>query len=117
MLFRSVHEVYKLTQPVTRDRVVGKFLIDGNNYCVMLDSQPMPVKILKASATYAMKNLNLKIGDDVAIYIAKGTVPTWGAFISVANNMRSMPKDDGRRIISDEDDNFVIDGTGGNEYF
>lgn len=116
--FGEVHEVYKLTQPVPRDRAVGKFLVDGNNYCVMLPAFPVPVKILKASATYAMKNLNLKIGDDVAIYIPKNGTPTWGAFISVANNSSSAPRNDGRRIISNEsDDNFVIQDEGGVEYF
>jgi hypothetical protein len=116
--FGEVHEVYKLTQPVPRDRAVGKFLVDGNNYCVMLPAFPVPVKILKASATYAMKNLNLKIGDDVAIYIPKNGTPTWGAFISVANNSTVAPRNDGRRIISNEaDDNFVIQEETGSEYF
>lgn len=115
--FGEVHEVYKLTQPVQRDRAVGKFLVDGNNYCVMLEAFPIPVKILKASATYAMKNLNLKIGDEVAIYIAKGSVPTWGAFISVVNNSISAPREDGRRIISGSEDNFVIEADSPSEYF
>ncbi len=118
--FGEVHEVYKLTQPVPRDRVVGKFLVDGNNYCVMLPAFPSPVRILKASATYAMKNLNLKIGDDIAMYIPKNGVPTWGAFISVANTPTAAPLNDGRRIISNEaeDDNFVIQSAGlGDEYF
>lgn len=118
--FGEVHEVYKLTQPVPRDRVVGKFLVDGNNYCVMLPEFPIPVRILKASATYAMKNLNLKIGDDVALYIPKNGVPTWGAFISVANTPSAAPQNDGRRIISNEtnEDNFVIQSAGlGDEYF
>lgn len=118
--FGEVHEVYKLTQPVPRDRAVGKFLVDGNNYCVMLPTFPIPVRILKASATYAMKNLNLKIGDDVALYIPKNGIPTWGAFISVANNSTMAPRNDGRRIISNDgdDDNFVIQSGGlSNEYF
>jgi hypothetical protein len=117
--FGEVHEVYKLTQPVPRDRAVGKFLVDGNNYCVMLPNFPVPVKILKASATYAMKNMHLKVGDEVAIYIPKGVTPVWGAFISVVNNPTTASlREDGRRIISNEvEDNFVIDTSTDSEYF
>jgi hypothetical protein len=102
--FGELKEVYKLIQPVLRDRVIGKFVIDDNNYGVLVDGVPNPVKMLKASATYAIKNLGLKIGDEVAIYTPKNTVPTWGAFISVVST--SAPKtakaDDGRRIIYTE---------------
>jgi hypothetical protein len=83
----------------------------------MLTAFLTPVRILKASATYAMKNLNLKIGDDVAIYIPKNGTPTWGAFISVANNSSTAPRVDGRRIISGGDDNFIIGEESGVEYF
>lgn len=79
-------EIFKLIQPVTRQRVVGTFDIEGDNYLVLVDEFSSPVKILKASATYAMKNLGLEIGDDVAIFVPKDITPTWGAFISVVHN-------------------------------
>jgi hypothetical protein len=50
---------------------------------VLVDEYPSPIKILKASATYAIKNLGLKPGDEVAIYVPKDSTPTWGAFIAV----------------------------------
>jgi hypothetical protein len=97
-------EVYKLTLPVLRERVIGRFIIDDNNYAVTVNAYPAPVKILKASATYAMKNLDLKIGDEVAIYIPKSGTPTWGAFINViSSSSRTSTKiNDGRRIIYNE---------------
>jgi hypothetical protein len=76
-------EVYKLISSAPRERVTGTFAIEGDDYIVLVDSIPSPVKILKASATYAMKNLGLKPGDEVAITIPKDTTPTWGAFGSV----------------------------------
>ena len=79
-------EVYKLIQPVDRERVTGTFGVEGDTYMVLVDSLPHPVKILKASATYAMKNLGLHVGDEVAILIPKNTTPTWGAFSSVVRS-------------------------------
>lgn len=103
--FGEVKEVYKLIQPVLRDRVVGKFIIDDNSYAIVVDGYPTPIKILKASATYAMKNLDMKIGDEVAVYIPKTGTPTWGAFISVISNSNQKAPtkvSDGRRIIYSE---------------
>ncbi len=76
-------EIFKLIQPAPRKRVTGTFAIEGDNYVVLVDDFPNPVKILKASATYAIKNLDLKTGDQVAVYIPQNTTPVWGAFISV----------------------------------
>jgi hypothetical protein len=103
--FGEVKEVYKLIQPVLRDRVVGKFIIDDNSYAIVVEGYPNPIKILKASATYAMKNLDMKVGDEVAVYIPKNGNPTWGAFISVISNSAaktSTRPEDGRRIIYTE---------------
>jgi hypothetical protein len=76
-------EVYKLIQAAPRERVTGTFTIEGDNYLVLVDKFATPVKILKASATYAMKNLGLQIGDEVAITVPKDTNPIWGAFNTV----------------------------------
>lgn len=76
-------EAFKLIEPAPRIRVIGTFYIEGDSYVVLVDEFSAPIKILKASATYAMKNLGLKPGDEVAIYIPKDVTPTWGAFISV----------------------------------
>jgi hypothetical protein len=76
-------EIFKLIQPTPRKRVTGTFTIEGDNYVALVDGHKNPVKVLKASATYAMKNLGLDIGDEIAIYIPQDATPTWGAFISV----------------------------------
>jgi hypothetical protein len=82
--FGEKHEMFKLIDPAPRKKVIGRFLVDGNNFFVTVDSQPNPIKIIKASATYAMKNLGLKVNDLVAIYIPKTDgVITHGAFVSV----------------------------------
>jgi hypothetical protein len=85
-ILTSNREIFKLIQPAKRRRVTGSFNIEGDNYVVLVDEFPIPVKILKASATYAMKNLDLKVGDTVAIYVPEETTPVWGAFISVVKN-------------------------------
>jgi hypothetical protein len=79
-------EVFKLIQPAPRERVTGTFGIEGDNYVVLVNQYPNPIKILKASATFAIKNLGLQIGDEVAVFIAKESTPTWGAFSSVVKN-------------------------------
>jgi hypothetical protein len=76
-------EVYKLILAAPRERVTGTFAIEGEHYVVLVDAYPTPIKILKASATYAIKNLGLTQGDEVAITIPKDTTPTWGAFNTV----------------------------------
>ena len=82
-ILTKTREIFKLIQPADRERTSGTFAIEGDNYLVLVDGISGPVKILKASATYAMKNLGLKVGDEVAIYIPKNATPVWGAFISV----------------------------------
>lgn len=82
-MLTSEREIFKLISPANRERVTGTFTIEGDSYLVLVDKLPNPVQILKASATYAMKNLGLKVGDDVSITVPKDTTPTWGAFNSV----------------------------------
>ena len=77
------HEMFKLIVPVARQKVIGKFMTDGVNFTVILDTQTTPVKVLKASATYAMKNLGLKMGGLIAVYVPKNGPITHGAFVSV----------------------------------
>jgi hypothetical protein len=77
-IMTPTREIFKLIQPATRKRVTGTFTIEGENYVVLVDEYPAPIKILKASATYAMKNLGLNIGDEVAIYVPQDATPTWG---------------------------------------
>jgi hypothetical protein len=79
-------EVFKLIQPAPRERVIGTFAIEGENYVVLVDKYPSPIKILKASATFAMKNLGLQVGDEVAILIPRDATPVWGAFSSVVKS-------------------------------
>lgn len=94
-------EVFKLIQPAKRKRVVGTFNIEGDNYVVLVDELTEPVKILKASATYAIKNLDLKVGDGVAIYIPEETTPLWGAFISVVKNLEEEKPSNPRIVEAD----------------
>lgn len=82
-LMTPERDIFKLIQPASRERVTGTFTIENDNYLVLVDRFPNPVKILKASATYAMKNLGLQPGDEVAITIPKDTTPSWGAFNSI----------------------------------
>jgi hypothetical protein len=112
--FDGYKEVFKLTQPVLREKVIGKFVIEGNNYGAMVDGYPQLIKILKASATFAMKNLGLAIGGKVAIYVPKSgssSNANWGAFINVVNSNENLentsPQSSGRRIIKNSD-NFEI---------
>lgn len=85
-ILTSTREIFKLIQPAPRKRVIGTFAIEGDNYIVLVDGESNPVKILKASATYAMKNLGLAINSEVAIYIPQDATASWGAFISVVKN-------------------------------
>jgi hypothetical protein len=86
-------EVYKLILAAPRERVTGTFAIEGEHYVVLVDKHPTPIKILKASATYAIKNLGLIQGDEVAITIPKDTTPTWGAFNTV---LKGQPEEQGK---------------------
>ena len=80
-LLTSDREIYKLIAPV--ERVSGIFSMDGDNYAVIVENIKNPVRILKASATFAIKNQGLSVGDDVVILIPKNATPTWGALVSV----------------------------------
>lgn len=88
-ILTSEREIFKLIAPVDRERVSGIFSIDGENYGVVIESIKNPVKILKASATFAIKNQDLGVGDEVIILIPKNATPTWGALVSVVkkNNL------------------------------
>jgi hypothetical protein len=98
-------EIFKLIQPASRDRVTGTFGIEGGDYVVMVDNFSNPIKILKASATYAMKHLGMQPGDEVAIYVPKDTTPTCGAFINI---VKSGNKKD-TEISADYEENSKID--------
>jgi hypothetical protein len=89
-ILTPTREIFKLIQPVEREKVEGVFTIDEDSYLVIIDNIPSPVKILKASATFAMKTQGLKPGDIVSILIPKNTVPRWGAFLTVvkSNNIK-----------------------------
>jgi hypothetical protein len=82
-LLTSDREIYKLIAPVERERVSGIFSMDGDNYAVIVENIKNPVRILKASATFAIKNQGLSVGDEVVILIPKNATPTWGALVSV----------------------------------
>jgi hypothetical protein len=79
-------EIYKPILLAPRERVIGTFTVEGDDFVVLVDKLAKPVKILKASATYAIKNLGLQIGDEVSITIPKEATPTWGAFGSVVKS-------------------------------
>lgn len=78
-------ESYKLIKPAERDRVIGTFDIQGDDYLVHVPEIASPVRILKASATFAMKNLGMQPGDKVAIVIPRDVEATWGALSSVVS--------------------------------
>lgn len=82
-ILTSQREIFKLIQPAERLKVEGVFVIEGDNYMVLVEDQPNPIKILKASATFAIKNHGLRVGDIVSLLIPKNTTPTWGALVSV----------------------------------
>ncbi len=79
-------ELFKLIQPAERERVIGTLTAEGDEFFVLVDSLPQPVKLLKASVTYAMKNFGLQVGDEVVIVIPKNSTPVWGAFSSVVKS-------------------------------
>jgi hypothetical protein len=85
-------ELFKLIAPAERERLVGHFSMDADNYVVVTDKQKEPIKILKASATFAMKNLGLEFGDEVVLIVPKNVTPTWGAFSSVVKALSEYEK-------------------------
>lgn len=82
-ILTSEREIFKLIAPVERERMNGTFSIDGENYAVLINGLTNPVRVLKASATFAIKNQGLSVGDEVTVLIPKDSTPTWGALISV----------------------------------
>jgi hypothetical protein len=79
-------EVFKLIQPVERQKVEGKFTTDGDNYYVHISGYDYPVKILKASCTFAMKTQGLQNGDWISVLIPRDTKAHWGAFLSIVKS-------------------------------
>ncbi len=82
-ILTNERDLFKLIQPTERDRVIGTLVSEGEDFLVLVDSLAQPVRLLKASVTFAMKNYGLRIGDEVAIIIPKNGTATWGAFSSV----------------------------------
>jgi hypothetical protein len=85
-------EVFKLIGQAQRERIIGTFSMEADNYVVISEKYPKPIKILKASATFAMKNLGLNYGDEVVLIVPKGITPTWGAFSSVVKALSESEK-------------------------
>ena len=106
-LMTPERDIFKLIQPAARERVTGTFTIENDTYLVLVDRFPNPIKILKASATYAMKNLGLQVGDEVAITIPKDTTPVWGAFNSVVKSTSSDEQSDDYDTPIDRSDDFI----------
>jgi hypothetical protein len=114
-ILTPTREIFKLIQPAPREKVEGVFGIDGDSYIVNIEGIQNPVRILKASATFAMKTQDLKPGDIVSILIPRDTTPIWGAFLTVVkggfetgterNNNYSSPKLDIFDNIMDATDN------------
>jgi hypothetical protein len=117
-ILTSNREIYKLIAPANRERATGVFVIEDDKYLVIMEKYPNPVQILKASATYAMKNLGLQIGDMVALTIPKDTTPTWGAFNSVVKSQEdgySNNTDDDQSIYDHSYDVESVDSNVGQE--
>ena len=84
ILTDTYREVYKVIQKAPAKRAVGMFTMDeSGEFVVLVDSIPNPVRVLKASITFAMKQQNLRSGDTVAILIPANGASTWGAFDSI----------------------------------
>jgi hypothetical protein len=99
-------EIYKLIGQAARERIIGTFSMEGDSFVVITEQHPKPVKILKASATFAMKNLGLNFGDEVVIIVPKGVTPTWGAFSSVVKTLSESEKN---LILNNDKANKEID--------
>lgn len=83
-ILTNTREIFKLIQPIERERVEGAFYINGDSYLVDIKKFDEPVKVLKASATFAMKTQDLEVGDTVAIMVPKSSNnPRWGALVNV----------------------------------
>ncbi len=82
-ILTTTRESFKLIKPAERERVVGTFDIQGDTYLVVVEGHALPVRILKASATFAMKNLGLQPGDKVAVIVPKDSEAIWGALSSI----------------------------------
>ena len=100
-------ELFKLIQPTERERVIGSLVSEGEDFLVLVDSLSQPVRLLKASVTFAMKNYGLKLGDEVAIIIPKNGTPSWGAFSSVIKS-GDIESKQSHRNKQEELDKFVL---------
>lgn len=89
-ILTQTREIYKLILPAKRKRITGTFSIEGDKYFVLSEQYPQPIRILKASATFAMKMQGLKIGDEVSVLIPEDSTPTWGALDGIvkSNNIK-----------------------------
>lgn len=85
-ILTTTRESFKLIKPANRERVVGVFDIQDDNYLVLVSGYKLPIRILKASATFAMKNLGLQPGVKVALIIPKDAEPVWGALSSIISD-------------------------------
>lgn len=104
-MLTSDREVFKSILPIPRERLIGTFSMEGDNYVVISDRFVKPIKILKASATFAMKNLGLDYGDEVVVIIPKGITPTWGAFSSVVKTLSESEKNQLLSLGKNDNDN------------
>jgi hypothetical protein len=89
VLTDNYREIYKVIQKAPSKRVVGTFSLDqSGEFIVLVDSIPHPIKVLKASITFAIKHQNLKSGDTVALLVPQngGSSPIWGAFDTVVKH-------------------------------
>jgi len=87
ILTDTYREVYKVIQKASSKRAVGVFTMDENGeYVVIIDTIPNPIRVLKASITFAIKQQNLKTGDTVAVLIPANSPSTWGAFDAIVKH-------------------------------
>lgn len=105
-------ELFKLIKPAERETITGQFAIEGDDFYVLADGYPDPIRILKASATFAIKNLGLEAGDDVVVVIPKDHTPSWGAFSSVVKSDKNKSQDkteQTQQALDDDLKEFEID--------
>jgi hypothetical protein len=75
-------EKYKLIKPVERKRVTATFVFEPEGFYAELEDGTM-LKLLKASATFAIKNLGLQPGMKLALLVPKEGVAAYGTLSSV----------------------------------
>lgn len=108
-ILTSKREIFKLIAPAEREKVEGVFVIEADNYLVLVDSLSQPVRILKASATFAIKNHGLQVGDIVSLLVPKNSTPTWGALVSVIKSGDLIIGDDTTENVEKFDEKFTED--------